>query len=95
MKNIFSNPVLIGTAAGVFTAVAMLPQLIKIIREKKAQDISVVMLLILFCGLAFWIYYGILKKDLPIIVTNLFSLLVNTLIIFFSLRYKKDNRSRT
>jgi len=84
----FSN--FIGIIAGSFTAASLLPQLIKIIKEKKADDISVVMLLILFAGLASWIYYGFLKKDYPIIITNSFSLLVNSLIIIFRIKYKKE-----
>ena len=48
----------IGIAAGVLTSVSMLPQLIKIIKEKKAGDVSVVMLLVLIGGLALWAFYG-------------------------------------
>ncbi|MES2329762.1 MAG: SemiSWEET transporter [Bacteroidota bacterium] len=89
MANIFSDSILIGTTAGVLTSISLLPQLMKIIKEKKAQDISISMLLFLFIGLGLWIFYGVLKKDLPVIITNSFSLLFNMAIIFFSLRYKK------
>jgi MtN3 and saliva related transmembrane protein len=92
MADFFSNPVFIGTAAGVLTGTSMLPQLIKIVKEKKAEDISIIMLIILVCGLALWIRYGIIRKDLPVILTNAFSLLVNMAIIFFSLVYKKTQR---
>jgi MtN3 and saliva related transmembrane protein len=81
--------VYVGIAAGVCTAVSLLPQLIKIIKEKKAEDISYVMLFVLLAGIAGWVYYGILKKDYPIIITNSFSFLVNCLIIGFSMKYKK------
>jgi MtN3 and saliva related transmembrane protein len=87
------NPNYIGIAAGIFTAASMLPQLVKIIREKKADDISIPMLLILLTGLILWIFYGTLKNDLPLIVTNAFSLVVNACIIFFSLKYKKRRES--
>jgi len=79
----------IGIVAGICTGVAMLPQLIKIIREKKAENISYVMLVILIAGLAGWIWYGCRKKDLPIICTNVFSLLVNVATVSFSAKYKK------
>ena len=88
MSDILLNPVIIGVTAGIFTAFSLLPQLIKIITDKKAQDISILMLVVLFCGVGLWIYYGILKKDLPIIVTNAFSLLINIAIIIFSIKYK-------
>jgi MtN3 and saliva related transmembrane protein len=78
-----------GILAGVCTAVSMLPQLIKIIKEKRAEDISWFMLFILLAGLALWVWYGIQKTDYPIIITNSFSFLVNVLVIFFTARYKK------
>ncbi|MDB5209461.1 MAG: MtN3 and saliva related transrane protein [Sediminibacterium sp.] len=90
MANLFSDSILVGTAAGVFTSVSLLPQLVKLIKEKKAQDISISMLLFLFIGLGLWIFYGLLKKDMPVIITNSFSLLTNIAIILFSLRYKKQ-----
>jgi MtN3 and saliva related transmembrane protein len=80
----------VGIGAGICTGVSLLPQLVKIIRDKKANDISYAMLFILVTGLAGWIWYGILKEDFPIIITNSFSLLVNVLIICFSFRYKND-----
>ena len=83
------NAAFVGIAAGVLTSISLLPQLIKIIREKKAEDISYFMLIILLLGLSCWVWYGILRDDLPIIVTNSFSLLVNTLVIIFTIRYKK------
>jgi MtN3 and saliva related transmembrane protein len=77
----------IGIAAGVLTSVSMLPQLIKIIKEKKAGDVSVVMLVVLISGLALWAIYGFMRKDWPIIITNLFSFLLNCVVLFFRIRY--------
>ena len=84
------NATYIGIAAGVLTSFSLLPQLIKIIREKKAEDISYFMLIILVLGLGTWIWYGALREDLPIILTNSFSLLINTLVIIFTIRYKEN-----
>ena len=80
---------IMGTAAGAFTAFSMLPQLIKILKEKKAEDISGWMLLVLLTGLALWVIYGIMKKDLPIIITNSFSILLNGVLLFFRNKYKE------
>lgn len=78
----------VGIGAGLFTAVSMVPQLFKIIKEKKAENISYFMLIILLMGIGGWVWYGVLKNDLPIIFTNVFSFVINCLIIFFSVRYK-------
>jgi MtN3 and saliva related transmembrane protein len=67
----------IGITASTFTSLALIPQLIKLIREKKAGNLSIGMLAILFTGLALWIYYGILKHDWIIIVSNGLALVIN------------------
>jgi MtN3 and saliva related transmembrane protein len=79
----------VGIGAGICTAVSLLPQLYKIMKKKKAEDISFFMLSILLAGIGGWIWYGVLKKDLPIIITNSFSFLINILIIIFSAVYRK------
>lgn len=66
----------------------MLPQLIKTFRKKEADDISLLMLLVLMSGISMWIYYGTLREDLPIIFTNVFSLLLNVILMFLRWKYK-------
>lgn len=83
---------IVGISAGVLTGASMVPQVIKMFQEKKASQVSIFMLLILVTGLALWTWYGFLKEDWPIIVTNSFSLIINGLMIF--LRYKyRNNKS--
>jgi MtN3 and saliva related transmembrane protein len=82
----------VGIAAGVLTSLSLLPQIIKVIKEKKSQDISLFYLLVLLCGLALWTYYGFLREDIPIIATNIFSLILNVIMIFLNVIYKKNNQ---
>jgi MtN3 and saliva related transmembrane protein len=79
---------IIGVAASVFTAISLLPQLIKLLREKKANDVSLVMLAVLFAGLGLWIAYGWLKHDWIIIISNCFSFTVNIILAYFAIKYK-------
>lgn len=44
--------------AGILTSVAMMPQLIKVVKENNAEDISIMMLLVLISGLSLWGWYG-------------------------------------
>lgn len=81
---------IVGIAAGIFTGASMLPQVIKMLKEKKASQVSVFMLLILVTGLSLWIWYGFLKEDLPIIITNFFSLILNLIMIFLRYKYKHN-----
>ena len=70
---------LIGLGASICTGISLLPQLMKIYKEKKAADISYPMLLILMMGLILWVWYGVKKEDLIIIISNAVSLsILNT-----------------
>lgn len=80
---------IIGLVAGICTATSMLPQIFKTLKEKKAEDVSLKMLLVLMSGIILWIIYGIRRNDMPIIATNSFSLLVNMTMIVLRIRYKK------
>ena len=80
----------VGVAAGVFTSASMLPQVIKMVREKKASQVSVLMIIVLILGISLWIWYGILKNDKPIIFTNVFSLLVNIFMAGCKFKYRNN-----
>ena len=80
----------IGLAAGILTACSLLPQVIKTFKEKKAEDVSLLMLLVLMAGLILWIIYGIKREDLPIIATNCFSVLVNVTMVILRIKYKQS-----
>jgi len=77
----------IGIGAGILTSVSMLPQLIKTFKKKEVEDLSLIMILVLMSGLGAWIWYGIIRNDLPIILTNCFSFLLNSLLLFFRFKY--------
>lgn len=83
------NTEILGIGAGICTSVSLLPQLFRIVKQKKAEDLSYFMLAILMTGLAGWTWYGIEKKDLPIILTNSFSIVVNIVLTYFTIRYKE------
>lgn len=85
------NETIAGLAASAFTGASLIPQLTKVIKEKKAENVSLWMLLVLFIGLGLWVYYGILKKDLIIIISNAFSFIINLLLAIFAIKYKKEN----
>ena len=68
----------------------MVPQLVKIFREKKPAEISYVMMFVLLAGLGMWIWYGLKKEDWLIVCSNSFAFSVNLLTIFLNLYYKKN-----
>ncbi|RNA63238.1 hypothetical protein D1631_15530 [Chryseobacterium nematophagum] len=78
------NENILGITAAILTSASMLPQLIKILKNKNVDDLSWITLLILIVGVSLWVWYGIIKNELPIILSNAFSALINiTLLIFY------------
>ncbi|WP_207425491.1 SemiSWEET family sugar transporter [Pedobacter sp. SYSU D00535] len=87
------NNEVIGLVAGILTASSMLPQLIKTLKKKEADDISPFMVIILIVGTGLWSYYGVLRDDLPIIITNAFSCLLNSIMLILKFRYSRNKLS--
>jgi MtN3 and saliva related transmembrane protein len=83
----------IGIAASLFSAVCSVPQLIKIIKEKEAGSISIKMMIILIIGLLLWTCYGILLKNIILIISNAFSVIINILVLSFVLYYKNKKKA--
>lgn len=81
----------IGVTASVFTAISLIPQLAKLLKEKDATNISFGMLFVLFIGLSMWVWYGFLREDWIIVISNAFSLAVNAVVIALSFRYKNTS----
>ena len=79
----------IGIVAGVCTAVSLIPQIIKIQRDKKAEDLSVAYLAVLLIGLILWIVYGVLRKDIPVIATNVVSVIINIVTLVLRWKYRR------
>ena len=77
---------LIGLVAAFCTTVSYIPQLRKIWSTGETEDISLKMFLILACGIALWVVYGVLRQDLVIILANSISLVFLCAILFFKLR---------
>lgn len=79
----------IGLIAGVLTSIAALPQIIKVIKEKDAQNVAPFMYLVLLAGNATWCYYGFLLKDIPIMATNAFSVILDITMLILNYKYTK------
>lgn len=79
----------IGICAGLLTAVSAVPQIVKIIKEKKAQSVSPVMFYVLLAGNLLWCWYGVLLTELPILLTNAFSVLCDVAMIVLNYKYSR------
>lgn len=78
----------IGLLAATLTTIAYVPKVARAWRTRSTHDISLPMFLLLALGIALWLIYGLLIRDLPLIAANLVTLIFVLAILFFKLRYK-------
>ncbi|MFL9830978.1 SemiSWEET family sugar transporter [Flavobacterium sp. ARAG 55.4] len=81
---------ILGFIAGVCVMTSVIPQILKVWRTKKVKDISLLTFSVLTFGVALWVVYGILKNDLPIVITNSISLFLNLIMVYFIIYYEKE-----
>ncbi len=79
---------IIGIVASVLTGMAQIPQLIKLAKEKNADDLSIGMYLLLIAGLGTWLWYSLMKEDWVLFASNAFSIAINILLIILIIKYK-------
>lgn len=79
---------IMGFVAAILTTAAFIPQALKTITTKNTKDLSLPMYLILTTGILFWLIYGILIIDYPIILANVVTLIFALIILVNKIRYK-------
>lgn len=79
---------IIGLTAGFCTTIAFLPQAVKTWKTKSAKDISLGMYSVFCTGILLWLAYGIMINDIPIILTNIVSMILASSILYFKLSFK-------
>ena len=83
-----------GYFAAILTTAAFLPQLIKTLKTKKAEDVSLVTLIMFICGVGSWIIYGYKISSSPILIANIITLILNLFILISKIYYSKNIGSR-
>ena len=79
--------IILGLLAAAFTTAALLPQVIKTVKTKKTDDISLLMYIILSIGISLWLIYGLLTIDLPIILANSITLILTVIVLILKIRH--------
>ena len=78
----------VGLLAGLLTTFGAFPQVLKSMRTKKTQDLSLMMIVVIFFGLALWLAYGVLLSDLPLIMWNIIACIFYLILLVLKLKYK-------
>ena len=78
-----------GYFAAILTTSAFLPQLIKTLKTKKADDVSLTTLIMFIIGVVSWVIYGYKISSTPILIANLITLILNLFILISKLYFSK------
>lgn len=78
---------------GFLTAIAEIPQIIKLAKRKTSADISLLAWFVIYFGQCSWLSYGLVKGSISLVACNalniLFSVVVMVLCVVYSEEYKK------
>ncbi len=67
---------LLGLVAALFTTAAFVPQVVKTWRSGSSSDLSLGMYGLFAVGIVLWLIYGVLIRDLPVVLANGVTLLL-------------------
>ena len=79
-----------GYFAAVLTTLAFLPQLIKTLKTRKAEDVSLITLIMFLTGVLSWIIYGYKISSNPILIANIITFVLNLLILIFKITFSRE-----
>jgi MtN3 and saliva related transmembrane protein len=77
---------LIGAVAGTLTTIAFVPQVLKTWRSRRANDVSLGMLLLFTIGVALWAVHGVILGAVPIIAANAVTIVLAVAMLVLKLR---------
>jgi MtN3 and saliva related transmembrane protein len=80
----------VGTAAGLCSMASFLPQLTKILRERRAQGVSLRTYCVAVTSFVLWTAYGLLLGSWPVAASNAVCLLLSGAILALKWRYGDD-----
>ena len=83
------NVDIFGYFAAILTTAAFLPQLIKTLKTKKADDVSLTTLVMFIIGVLSWIIYGYKISSTPILIANSITLMLNVMILISKVYFSK------
>jgi MtN3 and saliva related transmembrane protein len=81
---------LLGLAAGSLTTAAFLPQVVKTWKTRSAKDLSLGMFSLFCVGVALWLVYGLIVRDIPVIAANLITLMLASTLLYFKMRWRNQ-----
>ena len=78
-----------GHLGAVLSSITFIPQVWKAWQTKSVKDLSIYMIVIVFCSTIIWLFYGISFSLWPVVIANAVILLLSTMLLFFKMTFPK------
>ncbi len=85
-----SSATFVGSVAAACTTAAFVPQVVRVLRLRRANEISLTTFSVFGLGTALWLVYGLQLGSLPIILANAITCVLSVAIV--SVKLKFDGR---
>ena len=82
-----STTTMVGFFAGFLTTISFLPQVVKTWKTRSASDLSLGMFSVFSVGVLFWLVYGFLMQEPPMILWNSVTLIFVLAILVMKLKF--------
>jgi MtN3 and saliva related transmembrane protein len=74
--------------AAICTTISFIPQALKTLKTKQTKDLSLSMYSMFTIGIVLWLIYGILVRDIPLMVANVITLVFTSMILILKIKHK-------
>ncbi len=78
---------ILGLVAGAFSTGSILPQVVRIFRNRSAKDVSLWFTIMILTGSLLWLSYGILDRLLPVILWNSAGTMLTAALVIGKVRF--------
>ena len=93
MGEVFISFIIVfATIMGVIMSLGYFPQAYKVYKNKSSKDISILAFIIFSLGTLTWFIYGLVFRDIPIILGFVLGVIGSWLVLILSLIYKKKRK---
>ena len=79
---------IIGLIAAFCTSLSFVPQAVKVIKTNDTESLSLTMYSLFSFGILMWLIYGILLKDIPMLIANTITLVLALIILIMKIRHR-------
>jgi len=80
----------LGFFAGALTSTGYIPQIVKGLRTRRLQDVSILMPAVLGVGMLLWLVYGLAREDVAIIVANMVGSSLTAVLVAMKIAYDRS-----